>query len=664
MKKIFLLLLCSSFLACIKHPTPKPQETSVLYSFDVGKDMGSLFDFMAIYVDGDQKTATERINSLPWKKQVDVGIPFDARLEIAFEAKTDIPDKTSYDVGFKGNITQKTIQNKAVNFNETRANDTGMLRFAVTLPVGILPDEVNLTVAPLKFDKHFAFTFTVDDAFENGWSKIFRLIHGKWIDDEEFFHMGCTPTTGYYPESTLCMTDGCGNERRFGFGEAIWPTLRNFFGGTAHDPRMQESSTSSIYITWEELRIMLDFGCSVYFHNVDETKYDKTDPAQIFQGLSDDYHRTVEKLGRRMKILALPDGNKAYLEAATSFPQIEFTRNSTQSGKLIFLNECGSLRGLETYGGESTQSVEAKLRELSKQAVSDNPYWVGMTVHRASQEHMDMLTQVYKLYGKAGADNIWVASWDEVYEYQELRYGSTIEKSVEGQTVTFEVTVPQRSNFYFHELSFLISGTQGATITPVCENIYGLSSADRNGKMLVNINFDPKLPERAEKYTSKYEASGLETDKDDAGYIVSLLRPDLAAPFLARLDYTEPPVVLSGITINEGANMVYNRLVRVAIDASASATSYRIGETADLSSQAWQDFDGSAVEYTISKEYGSKTIYVQVSDGNRQSGVVSETIRYADVPESGVIDRDAVKAYLEKYDGYTYTLDKIISKGN
>lgn len=661
MKKILFLLLCCSFFACIKHPTPKPQVTPVLYEFDVSKDMGNLFNFTATYINGDEKIMSERLNSLPWKKQVDVSIPFDAHLEIEFAAKKDIPDKKSYDVGFKGNITQISNLNTASKSKNTRADADGKFRFAITLPNGTSPDDVNLSVAPLKFDKHFAFTFTVDDAFENGWSKIFRLIHGKWIDDEEFFHLGCIPTTGYYPESTLCMTDGCGNDRRFGFGEAIWPTLRNFFGGVAHDPRMQESSTSSIYITWEELRIMLDFGCSVYFHNVDETKYEKMNPEQIGQGYVDDYEKTVEKLGRQMKVLALPDGNKAYLEAAKSFPQIEFTRNSTESGKLIYLNDCGSLKGKETYGGSSTQTVENKLNELATQAASDNPYWVGMTVHRASQEHMDMLTQVYKLYGKAGADNIWAASWDEVYEYQELRYGSSIEKRVEGQTVTFEVTVPERTNFYYHELSFLISGIEGATIIPISENIYGLSYADRNGKMLVNVNFDSELPKRAEKYTAKYEATGLEADKDDARYIVSLLRSELAAPYLARLDHTEPPVILTGITINDGANTVYSRLINVAIDASASATSYRIGETADLSTQPWQDFDGSAVGYTISNGYGSKTVYVQVAGGSRQSTVASATIRYADVPESGTIDRDAVKAYMEKYDGYTYTIDKKIS---
>ena len=178
--------------------------------------------------------------------------------------------------------------------------------------------------------------------------------------------------------------------------------------------------------------------------------------------------------------------------------------------------------------------------------------------------------------------------------------------------------------------------------------------------MLVNVNFDSELPKRAEKYTAKYEATGLESDRDDARYIVSLLRPELAASYLARLDHTEPPVILSSITINDGANTVYNRLVKVTINASTSASSYRIGETADLSSQTWQAFDGSTIEYTISNGYGLKTIYVQVSNGSRQSTIASATLRYADVPESGTIDRDAVKAYMDKYDGYTFTIDKKI----
>lgn len=61
-----------------------------------------------------------------------------------------------------------------------------------------------------------------------------------------------------------------------------------------------------MYISWEELRLLSDFGVSMLFHNVDERVYGKADPALIAQGFRDDYDKVCEKLGLRMKVLGLP----------------------------------------------------------------------------------------------------------------------------------------------------------------------------------------------------------------------------------------------------------------------------------------------------------------------------------------------------------------------
>jgi len=621
--------------------------------------MTDLFDFTATYTDENDQEASEAIRTFPWTKRITAQLPFDAHLEIRFDAKERIPDRKSYEVGFHGAVERSDATRTASSsptLSQTPAD--GKLRFSVTLPEGVSPHGVDAAIPALKYDKHFAFTLTVDDAMVNAWSRIFPLIHRKWVDDKEFFHLGCSPTTGFVPPTALAMTDGCGNERRFGFGVALWPTLRDNWHP---EGRISEQSTSfyNPYITWEELRRMLDFGVSVHFHNVDETKYGKTDPAQIVQGLSDDYEKTLQKLGRRMKVLALPDGNRFYIEALESFPQIEFARSSLSRTR-IYLNDCGSLRGGETCGGQTTSDISVKLAELAEQAASENPYWVALTVHRPNKEYMDMLTEIHKSYGSAGADNLWAASWDEIYEYQELRYGSTVEKSVSGQTVVFEVTVPQRSNFYYHELSFLIAGAGKAAAAPVSDNIYGFSCADRGGDLLVNVNFDPQLPARAEKYTFEYELSGSETDKDDARYFISMLRPELAEPLLDRIEHPAPPLRINGITINNGAAATCVRDITIDIDAYGAPVCYRAGESADLSALPWQPYDGTPIRYELSEGYGMKTVYLQLASDSRESNIASGAIHYSDVPESGVIDRQAAEQYREIYDGYILTVDKKI----
>lgn len=74
-----------------------------------------------------------------------------------------------------------------------------------------------------------------------------------------------------------------------------------------------------------------------------------------------------------------------------------------------------------TRGGIGSSDTQVKLDELATLRASDNPYWVALTSHRVSVEMMQMLETIYNLYGKAGDDSIWVASWDEIYEYVQAR---------------------------------------------------------------------------------------------------------------------------------------------------------------------------------------------------------------------------------------------------
>lgn len=402
-------------------------------------------------------------------------------------------------------------------------------------------DNVALRFAPLKYDKHFAFTFTCDDSFSNAYSRIWSLINAKWIDGREFFHMGGIPTSGRIPEHPLTMTDGCGNDRRFGFSCSLWPTWGNE-KNTTFIKDLVQTGANSIYISWEELALLSDFGVSMLFHNVDERVCDKTDPAQIVQGFRADYQKVYDKLGLRMKILGLPDGNAAYVEAARQSDLVLFVRNSLAWQARIRLHTCGDLRNGQTYGGDNNSDPDRKLAELAEQAASDDPYWVGITVHRAGEEYMEMLEEVYRLYGKAGSDALWVASWDEVYEYVSMREGARIHRSAEGRTVTFEIEIPVDEGFRFRDISLLVDGLGGdCDVAPLSDNIVGLAHAPHDGGMLVNVNFNPRLPVLAERYTAVYEREFTDAALADARYFVSQLLPSLAAPFEQRLGAAVAP---------------------------------------------------------------------------------------------------------------------------
>ena len=99
-------------------------------------------------------------------------------------------------------------------------------------------------------------------------------------------------------------------------------------------------------------------------HNVDERVYDKTNPDEVMKGFREDFDKVLQKLGRRMKVMGLPDGNSAYVTAADRSPLVEFYRSSL-TGEKIYLKEAGSLKKKFTRGGIGSSDTQVKLDELA-----------------------------------------------------------------------------------------------------------------------------------------------------------------------------------------------------------------------------------------------------------------------------------------------------------
>ena len=505
-----------------------------------------------------------------------------------------------------------------------------VIEFSFELPEGVDASTVKLDFAPLKYDKHMAFTYTADDSVVGAWARIWRRINKKWIDDIEFFHKGVTPTTGSIPAFPLVYTDGCGNDRRFGFSVALWPTWGNEY---SPDGMIKDSatSTSNPYISWSELEDIVDFGSSMIYHNVDERVHDKTNPGDIVKGFQEDHGRVLQKLGRRMKIMGLPDGNASYVKAAESSPLVEFSRSSLSSEK-IYLKETGSLKKKMTRGGIGSSDNAVKLEELAGQHASETPYWVGMTTHRVDLSRIELLETVYTLYGKGGDDSIWVASWDEVYEYIQMRLFSVTRKTVHDNTVNFKIMIPFTKNYYFKDVSLLLSGVTTLDGLTVSGNVLGYSHASRGTGALLNVNFNTLLLELAEKYTVKFERSGLDEDKEDAFYFVNQLRDDLRTPLVNRLTVNDKPPVLNLVMINSGASTTYDREVSVYMDVTGTITAYRIGEQVDLSGKEWISGSSRTVQFELSAGYALKTVHVQVRNSNGESSTLSAGISLEERP--------------------------------
>lgn len=515
------------------------------YCVTVSDDLLSLYDVSASYRDkGVMKTGVNIMDNV-WTHSI-VQKNYSAEIEVVMTAKPkaisgELLQKNEFDMGLACEIiSSKEYQDRFGLESDTKAaSGGGSETFTFRVPVGSGKSEaIKAHVAPLKFNKHFVFSYTVDDSYVNGWSRIFAVNNGKWIDDVEFFHKDAVPTEGSRG-NPLCISDGCGNDRHFTFGEAIWPNANNAYNP---DGLIRESTVSAYvpYITWEELRIFVDMGNAVYWHDIDTTKYNANTIEGIVGGFQYDYDKTLEKLGYTMRTLAQPNGDPIYIEAAEKSPLVCLTRATLEVDD-VYPKEVESLYKLSVFGGASPGTVSEKLSELKKESVADRPKLISMLSHRPTMEEVDMFREICRLYGREGKDNIWVTSYDELYDYIEMRRTAEITETVKDGYKYFEVSIPNASSLTYKELSFIIDGAD----TPAeiaSDNLYGFSSAvQEDGSVLVNCNFDESLPKRAERFISRYGDGFNDDNKENAEYLLSLLRSDIAAPLREKLyDLKEP----------------------------------------------------------------------------------------------------------------------------
>lgn len=422
----------------------------------------------------------------------------------------------------------------------------------ITIPLSAIDDldEVHVDIPVLKYDKKFAYTYTFDDCVVQAYGKAFCTINRKWVDDETFFHFGQERTTGEEPMNTLGYTDGCGNEKRFTFGVAIWPCKSNAYVTDLMAPSNKNVGKSYPYLVWSDVVPLLDYGCDIYFHNVDENIYDMTDPHSLVEGLRACQNKVVEKIGRGIKALARADGNNNYYKAGLEFEDVVImtASNSVEENvpplvvnlgdnDLDLYKKCLSRRYTEEFPSVTLlmPNLEAARRQLYS--------WCHDFSHAPEdfQYILDLFKEINNRYGKDGDDSVWFASLDEIYEYVDIRKNCEISKVVSGDSLKLKFKcatskLPNKHQ-YHRDFSVILSGIEEGSSVKIGsgKDVYGLSyGMIDDGRFLMNINCNTSLLERAERYTSKFENERTPKNKEEALFFINQLKPELQNGFLVR----------------------------------------------------------------------------------------------------------------------------------
>ena len=130
------LVLCAAmaFTACDKEGgnqpgpdtdpvTPTENTVDVAYAIGGGADFLLIFDAEVKYTDATGKTATEKISSLPWSKELTgLALPYTAKMEITLTARESYEEKEQYELGFGHAISYETSDGRTYGDGRQRQN--------------------------------------------------------------------------------------------------------------------------------------------------------------------------------------------------------------------------------------------------------------------------------------------------------------------------------------------------------------------------------------------------------------------------------------------------------------------------------------------------------------------------------------------------------------
>lgn len=345
------------------------------------------------------------------------------------------------------------------------------------------PSSYDVSKAVLKYDKDFAYSFTLDDGKEDSYSVVYPFYKGGTITGNGIAYPG------------LFYTDGCNNQIPFTAGVAI----------TSVNPNGDDTHTNNpSNITWTQLIEMYNSGWYVFNHSYTHstgagTNYD-------FE-ISENVNYVKSKTGIDLTHFVVPSGDTNYISPAFNYgvkavyDQKGFPGNQGfKADGNINLNKFGLYRRFLDDGNYNTSNITAQIDEIAGKSIGGNHYWYNDFTHKIGFSYTIggltfstfefYMNYIESNYGENGSDRIWMAPLQEVYEYIAVRDNVIISHSLNGNILEISLdftNVP--SDLRKYAVSLVINADQN------------FSSVDANGtsnysfigtsqKKLINLEWD------------------------------------------------------------------------------------------------------------------------------------------------------------------------------
>ena len=337
--------------------------------------------------------------------------------------------------------------------------------------------------SPLKYNKDFAYSFTFDDGKEDAYTNVYPLFSGGVIQEKNMQLPG------------LFFSDGCGNKIPFKGGLAI-----NSVNSVNFDPH--EGTPESI--TWDQVRELYSKGWNVFNHSFNHSHGPGTNYA--YQ-VTENTNYLKSKTGITTSHFVVPSGDTNYVPAAfANGMKAVYNQQSNFPGAdgikvdgAIDLTNFKLYRRFISDENYNSTNIREKIDLIASQSSATNHLWFTDFTHNVSFESkggsvvfstfQNYMNYIESTYGVKGADNIWMAPLQEVYEYLLVREGINYSTEISQDTLIVYLdfsSISEDLNNY--SLSFNINSPQDIT-NIVAENLEDFSFKGQGSDKILNITW-------------------------------------------------------------------------------------------------------------------------------------------------------------------------------
>lgn len=401
-------------------------------------------------------------------------------------------------------------------------------------------------IPPLKYDKSLLVMLTQDDCKHAAFSVTWAAINGRPLSDTYYYNAlqmraGDLPPDIYTLGKTLGSTDGAGNEVRFSFTTTLSPEWEYMDNEVTVKPGYTENYYRFFMqagLVWSNVTEMANYGVGMAFHDLD------TQAAGVVDSLRAHYEiaqRIIRQHldGRGCKMLAEPDGNKAYVEAAQLYAPIQTIVLQSGGETLRPFAVEDDLMKLPLLRTFAEPDYLCTMIDKQRENPAAEREAVSIGVHNTDRKWAEFLLWLNDTYGQDGEDCLWMPSHEEYFEYNYLRRHAEITTRQEGNKLVIRVSMPGGLYFYYPSLTLLIGDVKASECRSVGagEMVTGLSwGENEDGTLLVNFDCRHALGDLAEHFVDLYEHDNSAANLADARYFVGKLRPsDRKNSLLRRL---------------------------------------------------------------------------------------------------------------------------------